>query len=302
MLTFKQMETLYWIARLGSFEAAALRLNTTQSAISKRVQELESAFEVQVFERLNRGARLTAKGSEMFEYAEQMLEQREEFVRKFSSNSVIARRVRIGVTELTALTWLPRLIAAVNVAFPKVVVEAEVDLSSVLRAKLAENRLDIIFVPEGLAPECSASTAVGSIENAWMCAPTTLTEETTLSLRELAGLPLIVQGSLSGTGLLYRQFLTEQGVEPTRLIVANNLIAQIGLTVSGLGVSYLPRLCVQYLVASNSLREISVTPALPPLNFVALYQQDSAISLHGEIARIAAESCDFGSNLLDPQR
>lgn len=29
MLTFKQMEAVYWIVQLGSFEAAANRLNTT---------------------------------------------------------------------------------------------------------------------------------------------------------------------------------------------------------------------------------------------------------------------------------
>jgi len=38
------LETLCWIARLGSFTAAAERLNTTQPAISKRVKELEEAI------------------------------------------------------------------------------------------------------------------------------------------------------------------------------------------------------------------------------------------------------------------
>ena len=41
MFTYKQLEALYWIAELGGFAAAARKLNTTQSAISKRVQELE---------------------------------------------------------------------------------------------------------------------------------------------------------------------------------------------------------------------------------------------------------------------
>ena len=44
MLTFKQVEALFWIVELGSFEAAASKLNASQSAISKRIQELESTF------------------------------------------------------------------------------------------------------------------------------------------------------------------------------------------------------------------------------------------------------------------
>ena len=41
MVTLRQLLALHWIERLGTFERAAEHLNTTQSAISKRVQELE---------------------------------------------------------------------------------------------------------------------------------------------------------------------------------------------------------------------------------------------------------------------
>ena len=39
MPTFKQMEVLYCIVQLGSFEAASSRLKTTQSAVSEPIQE-----------------------------------------------------------------------------------------------------------------------------------------------------------------------------------------------------------------------------------------------------------------------
>jgi len=40
MITLKQIEALHWIAELGSFERAAAQLNTTQSTVSKRIQQL----------------------------------------------------------------------------------------------------------------------------------------------------------------------------------------------------------------------------------------------------------------------
>jgi DNA-binding transcriptional LysR family regulator len=40
MVTLKQLEALYWIGQLGTFERAATKLSTTQSTISKRIQEL----------------------------------------------------------------------------------------------------------------------------------------------------------------------------------------------------------------------------------------------------------------------
>ena len=40
-VSLTNLETLCAIARLGSFTAAAERLNTTQPAISQRIKELE---------------------------------------------------------------------------------------------------------------------------------------------------------------------------------------------------------------------------------------------------------------------
>ena len=34
MMTFKQLEALYWIGQLGSFALAANKLHTSQSAVS----------------------------------------------------------------------------------------------------------------------------------------------------------------------------------------------------------------------------------------------------------------------------
>ncbi len=66
MMTFKQLEALYWIGQLGGFAPAARKLHTTQSAISKRVHELEQVFDTALFDRSQRSARLTEKGEEMF--------------------------------------------------------------------------------------------------------------------------------------------------------------------------------------------------------------------------------------------
>jgi len=301
MLTFKQMEALYWIVKLGSFEAAAARLNTTQSAISKRVQELERAFDIAVFDRANRSARLTEKGSEFFDYAQALLEQRDRVVERISSKTSLVRQIRIGVTELTALTWLPRLIAAIQAAYPRVHVEAEVDLTATLRERLAADTIDLIVVPQIHAAESFAATVVGEVDNAWMCAPGFMPKrKTAISLTDVARFPLILQGTLSGTGHLYTRFLQEHGVAMQRVLTSNSLIAQIGLTLSGLGVSYLPKACVAHLVACEALDIVRTRPALPPVRYVALHRAERAHSLTADIVRLAAQACDFSTSLLDP--
>ena len=64
-VTIVNLETLCWIARPGSFTAAAERLNTTQPAISKRVKELEDAIGISLFQRQGRRMELTLQGRDL---------------------------------------------------------------------------------------------------------------------------------------------------------------------------------------------------------------------------------------------
>jgi DNA-binding transcriptional LysR family regulator len=62
--------------------------------------------------------------------------------------------------------------------------------------------------------------------------------------------------------MVYGRFLQDQGVHIRKVLSSNNLIAQIGLTVSGLGISYLPSACMQQLVAEEILGVVQTNPPL----------------------------------------
>ncbi|WP_447593957.1 LysR family transcriptional regulator [Aquipseudomonas campi] len=66
--------TFLEIVRCGSFIAAAERLHVTQTAISARVQSLESLLNCKLFVRNRAGARLTTNGEAFVVYANQMLQ------------------------------------------------------------------------------------------------------------------------------------------------------------------------------------------------------------------------------------
>ena len=63
-----------WVARLGSFRAAADHLHITQAAMSNRIASLEQEIGARVFEREARDLRLTPVGLRLLSYGERMLE------------------------------------------------------------------------------------------------------------------------------------------------------------------------------------------------------------------------------------
>ena len=57
------LEAFVWVAKLGSFKAAAEKMHTTQAGISSRIATLEEQFGVRLFDREHRGVLLTYHGT-----------------------------------------------------------------------------------------------------------------------------------------------------------------------------------------------------------------------------------------------
>jgi DNA-binding transcriptional LysR family regulator len=292
-MTFKQLEALYWIAQLGGFAAAADRLHTTQSAISKRVRELEHLFETELFDRSLRIARLTDKGQEMFVLAKKLLEDRDAAVERLSSPQTLHRRLRIGVTELSAMTWLPRLVWSLREAYPRVVIEPAVESSVSLAEGLLQDKLDLIIVPDAFNDPRLLASTLGSLDSAWMCHPDFPIRRGAITLKELGRHPLLLQGASSGSGRIHGAWLKSNGLVLADTIVADNLMALLSLTVSGLGIGCLPTECVRPMVRANMLRLLNVTPEMPTINYVALRHDDGRSQVVTDAVEVAKRCFDF---------
>lgn len=295
MMTFKQLEALFWIVQASGFSQAAARLHTTQSAVSKRVHELEEMFETPLFDRSQRSAKLTAKGEEMFLVAKRLLEQRDAAIEQFQRPEILMRRIRIGVTELTAMTWLPRLVSAIQSTYPRVVIEPDVDVSVALRDKLLTDDVDLMIVPKVFEDQRLVVKKVGVVENVWMCKPGLVTVGRRLRMQDLARHRLLTQDDRSGTGQLYNRWLQTIGIQPENTILSNSLVTLIALTISGMGVSYLPKNCLQEMIHAGALQVLPVTPILPLASYAAVYRAERKSAFIEAVATLAQDHCDFGT-------
>lgn len=295
MITLRQLEALYWIVQLGTFERAAARLNTTQSAISKRIQELEAACGVPLFDRDRRGAKLTEKGEQVLALGQEMLGLQERILDLRGNRVVAARRLRLGVTELSALTWLPRLVTALRDAYPELTIEPEVEMSRTLHERLHEGAIDLIVIPETFSDPEITSVPLADVANAWMARPGLVTRGGALTLADLADYPILVQGGKSGSGLYFSKWFKTEGAVFPRTLTCDSMMAMVGLTVAGVGVSYLPRHCFRPLVAAGKLVVVAVRPSLPAVPYAAMYRNDRPSAFTAVVADLARRVCDFSN-------
>lgn len=293
-VTFKQLEAVYWVVRLGGFSQAAHKLHTTQSAISKRVQELEILFQKPMFDRSQRTARLTDQGEEMFRTAERLLSEREALLQRVLSGEPLARRVRIGVTEATAMTWLPRFVDRIQEQYPRVTIDPEVDTGTRLRDKLLANDIDLMIAADTFRDERFRVSPVGKLRLQWMCRPGLVPRRNRpLKVQVLQDYRILTQGPQSGTGVLFQDWFKAHALSSADYVVSNSLVALIGLTVSGFGISYLPPAAVQPMVDQGVLEVLDVRPALPDATYAAAIRREQGNAFMGSLVRLARETCDF---------
>lgn len=74
-MTMAQLKYVIVIAAAGSFREASNRLFVSQPALSLSVRELEEELNMSIFERTNKGIRLTEQGTEFIAYAKKAVSQ-----------------------------------------------------------------------------------------------------------------------------------------------------------------------------------------------------------------------------------
>ena len=291
MVTLKQIEAFYWACTLGSFEAAAQKLNTAQSTISKRIQEFEIHSKVLLFDRTKRTVRLTMKGQELLRHAEEMLNRRNAMVLSLRDPEAYSGRFRFGVTELIALTWLPRLITQIKAKYPNLNLLFQVDTALKLYERLSDHRIDLVLATPGRHHLAFERIPLTDLELAWMASPGLVSGER-LSLQDVASHTLLAQVNSSGMQVMVEQLLHDNDAKARNIVACNSMSALGELAAAGLGIACLPRAYFEPKIRSGALRVIESDPPIPKLPYVAAFREDAA-ELSGDIAAMAVEVCNF---------
>jgi DNA-binding transcriptional LysR family regulator len=146
-LNLDQLRTLIEVIELGSFSAAARRLNLTQPAVSQQIRELERRFDVRLIERMGKQAHATAPGRDLVEAAQRIFRDcdlAETAMRRFREGWI--GRVHIGTTN-TAMTYdLPPILRKLRMDHPGI----DLLLTSMPTREsvehIIENKIDLALV------------------------------------------------------------------------------------------------------------------------------------------------------------
>lgn len=265
----RQLESFYWVARLGSFHAAARRLDTTQSTISLRIRELERQLGAELFDRGGRNAMPTARGRELVRHAEEMLRIATAIREQVGRPQALAGIVRVGVTGVPASTWLPSMLRRLAQAYPDIAIEVTVDTSETLQRQLLTGELGVALLSADSRPADGVDARpAGRIELGWLASPALVDFDRPVTPRDLQALAVISDVRGNRLHAIARDWFATAGAAPTLHHACASLETRLRLAAEGVGVALAaPAAAVRHL-DDGRLRVLEADPPLPALDYV----------------------------------
>ncbi|MGF6209288.1 LysR family transcriptional regulator [Pseudomonas sp. ADAK2] len=138
------LQALVEVADSGSFTQAAHTLCLTQSAVSRKIQQLESHFGVSLFIRSSRSLQLTVEGEQVLASARNILEQLKTLEDRLSPQK---RPFRIRMHVSLAVRWLLPKLSDFYLRHPDVSLSIETVATEIVEPA-ADSDAYILYLPE----------------------------------------------------------------------------------------------------------------------------------------------------------
>ncbi|HEY0295460.1 MAG TPA: LysR family transcriptional regulator [Bordetella sp.] len=292
-MNIRQLVSFVRVAELGSFAAAAKALNTTQSTISARIRELETAWGVALFDRSHHRTQLSPKGQEILPWARQIIRLSDRIGYQLGEPEAFTGLLRIGVAGRIAHTWLPRLVGAIRARHPRVRFDIRLGLTAPLLQQLKAGELDLAFAGGPITDPALDFRSLGYDEFVWMASPLLELPETTLAPQDLARWPMVGLSQDSPHYPAIAQWFQASQIEYQPAISCNDMATAAKLIGAGLGVGLLHRASHRAEVLAGLLAVLDTAPPFPRLEFVAVYPRSGASPLALAVAELAMEISEF---------
>lgn len=264
MITLRQLHYFRTLAAVGHFGRAAAAAGVSQPALSMQLKELEADLGGPLVERTAAGAELTSLGSEVERRAADILAAvRDLEALAHSRSGVLSGPVELGVIPSVAPYLLPRLLAKLAEAHPRLSLRVRETTTAQLVSELVAGDLDAIVASLPLDNERLVEQT--AFRDPFLLA----VPDGSLHARRRQASPEMIDTDdlllLEDGHCLRDQALSVcRAIDPRRLrrVGATSLATIVQLVAAGQGVTLLPRIAVEAGAASDG--RVKLVPFGPP--------------------------------------
>ena len=233
-----QLRSFVAVAEAGHLTRAAEKLHVSQPAVSAQIKALEDELELPLFERTSSGMVLTSAGARLLADAEKVLSAAQAMRNEAKAlKGEVAGKVRVGTMSDPGFIRVGEFLNTTVDRYPLLQVELHHEITGAAFAKVLDGELDASFYygemehPAVERLRLRASTYRVAAPAAWSG------RVVDADWSEIALQPWIITPSISTHHKLVRALFDKHGIEPTKVVEADQESVIANLVVSGVGLS-----------------------------------------------------------------
>ncbi len=233
-----QLRTFAAVAEHGQLTRAGEALHVSQPAITAQIKALEDEFQVGLFARTSHGMRLTRAGENLLEHAESVLSAVQVLKNQAKALSgKVNGKLSIGTVADPEFIRLGALLNIMLERFPLVELDLHQRVSGQALEDVRNGTLNASFYFGELSN--AKVTRLRLCDVVYRVAAPAAWKDTVegANWAEIAALPWIMAPPVSTHNLLLQELFRNQGVEPTKVVEADQENILNSLIESGVGIS-----------------------------------------------------------------
>jgi DNA-binding transcriptional LysR family regulator len=246
----QNLKAFITVADCRSFSDAADQLYITQSAISKRIAQLELQIGKKLFDRIARQVSLTEAGKELLPRAQRILKEYEDALQAINDLSGEASgTLRLAISHHLGLHRLPPVLKQFSQQYPNVTLDIEFMDSEKAYEQVLHGESEVAVITLALDSHHNIySKKIWDDPLRFICAQDhPLANLKKPQLSDLAEYPIILPGLNTYTGRIIQNLFQREGI-PLKAPMSTNYLETISTMVEiGLGWSVLPETLVRDL-------------------------------------------------------
>jgi len=251
--TLKQLRVFLAVAHHQNVSRAAREMSMSQSAVSGALKELESQFDIQLFDRVGKRLQINELGRILRSKSEALVAQALELEQDFLQHQA-GGEIKVGATLTIGNYLCVGLMDRFMVSFPESRVKLDVANTETIAREILDFKIDIGMIEGELQHPDLLIQPWRQDELVCFCSPEhPLASVGELSLERLLGLKWILREPGSGTRQTFDRALYEHLHELDVLLELQHTEAIKRAVESGLGVSCLSRIALVEAFARGSL-------------------------------------------------
>jgi DNA-binding transcriptional LysR family regulator len=287
-MEFDDVRAFVAVANSGSVSLAARDLNVTQSAVTRRLQRLETSLGTSLLNRRTRPVTLTGVGQATLERCRRLLNEVREVKAAASNGETPKGELRVGVAHALTEFTLTEPAGEIRHKFPKLALRFSTGWSRELLERVRSGALDsaVILLAEGEPLPAAVKGQQIAKERLVVVASRQYVPRRIRNIQHLANVQWILnpEGCAARAGL--RRALLQADIDMIVTVEAYNYELQLALVAQNRGLSLVPERLLRRSRQRSRLRVFHVAGLEFPLVVWMVYREPLA-----GLDRVVAELC-----------